>query len=95
MENKEIKTSLEYLSDLCLENSGIKTSYSDEDLSNAVLIFMEVLSNKMFDHHAPHITQDQGIKLWQETGINLRQTVLLATGVDLPEAVQGKRTNLS
>ena len=95
MENENITTSLGYLSDLCLENSGIKTDYSDEDLSNAVLIFMEVLSNKMFDHHAPNITQEQGEKLWEEAGKSLRQTVLLFTGVDLHEAVQGKKTNLS
>jgi len=85
---QQIKTSLEYLANLCLENNGKKTSYSDTDLVNASLIFMEVIMNKCHDYHKQLLTQEQMELLAHELGTSLRQTVKIFTNVDLPEAVR-------
>lgn len=85
---ENIKTSLEYLANLCLENSGKKTSYSDTDLVNCMLVVSEVIMNKCHDYHKALLTQEQMEKLAHELGTSLRQTVKLFTNVDLPEAVR-------
>ena len=81
----QIQTSIEYLANLCLENAEKKTDYTDEDLLNVTLIFQEVFSNKMFEHHAGKITNAQMEKLGKEAGQSIRQTILLFTGKDMHE----------
>ena len=81
----QIKTSIEYLADLILENSGVYREYSDEDLSNAMIILYEVFMTKMYDFHRGKITSEGMEKLAVEAGISLHQTMKLFTGVDLNE----------
>ena len=83
-----IQTSAEYLANLCLENAGNKTDYTDEDLLNVTIIYQEVFSNKMFEHHAGKITNAQMAKLAEESGKSLRQTILLFTGKDMHEVAK-------
>ena len=57
--------------------------FSDEDLSNAVNIYAEVLYCKMFTYQRlKGLTQSQMESLADDIGKNIRQQVLLATGVD-------------
>jgi len=79
----KIKTAINNLAGLCLENSGEKTDYCDEDLSDAVLIFMEVFSNKMYDHLKDQATQEGLSELFKTTGSVLRSMIRESTGVDL------------
>lgn len=82
-ETEQIKTSIEYLSTLVLENTGIHRNYTDEELSDVMLIFMEVFMAKMYDKHAIKLTHSKLEQLSTEAGKSLHQTVLLFTGVDL------------
>ena len=91
MRNKIIPKLTE-LADLCLETAGIKKEYSDEDLVNSTLVFMEVMNNKMFDFHHDKVNQEQLGILAEEIGKYLKQTVFLATGVDLHKAVDKSGT---
>lgn len=77
------KIELEKISLTALETSGVHTSYTDMQLSDAMLVFIEVFMNKMYDFHKDKLTQEQMEKLAEESGKSLRQTVLLFTGVDL------------
>ena len=79
----QIKTSIDYLSDLVLENTGEYREYSDTDLMSATIVFQEVLLAKMYDAHSKKITQKQMLKLTEEAGKSLRQTIKLFTGVDM------------
>jgi hypothetical protein len=80
---QNIKESLEYLSNLCLENAGNKINYTDEDLADTVMILQEVLSSKMYDFHKDKLSKEQMLQLAEESGKSIRQTILLFTGVDL------------
>ena len=57
--HEQIKNSIEYLSNLCLKNAGIHREYTDEDLSNAVIILQEVFMAKMFSFQKDKITKEQ------------------------------------
>jgi len=80
---KTFKNQLDELADFALEINGIKNDYTQEDLSNATLVFMEVLSSLMFDHYIHKLTEDQMIDLFTEFGLSMRQSILLSTGIDL------------
>ena len=86
--NKKIET----LANHILENSGVYRKYSDEDLANAMLIFVEPFMAKMHDAHKNKLNQEQLEKLAEEAGKSLRQTVLLFTNVDLHKAIKGEET---
>ena len=79
------KIKLDELSDLALDINGTKTEYSDEDLSNAMLVFVEVLFNKEFDKHSDKLSQEGMGALATLTGSTLRDLVKEWTGVDLHE----------
>lgn len=93
MINEKIQTSLEYLADLCLENNGIKTDYTDEDLFHATTIFMEVFWNKQYEFQSKKLTYPQLEVLATETGKNIRQMISLATGKDMHEVVKNLMNN--
>jgi len=76
------KKELEKLSTLALDLAGIKTDYTDEQLSDATLVFVEVFFSKIFDFHNGKFSDDQMMQLATEAGISLRQTILLFSGVD-------------
>lgn len=80
------KIELDQIAKTCLEISGTKTEYTNQQLADSALPFMEVFMNKMFDFHKDKITPDQMEELAEEAGKSLRQTVLLFTGVDLHKA---------
>jgi len=83
LETGVLKVKINELSDLILENSGVHRDYSDEDLSNALIIFQEVFSSKMWDKHKGKITGKQLVMLSHEAGKSMHQTVEIYTGVDL------------
>ena len=72
---------LSELADYALTISGTKNDYSDEDIMNATLVFMEVISSRMFDHH-DNLNQKQMEKLFEEAGKSVNQTIKLFTGFD-------------
>lgn len=77
------KKKLNELADIALDISGTKTAYSDEDLSNAVLVLVEVLFNKEFDKHGKFLNLKQMSALADLTGGTLRELIKEWTGVDL------------
>lgn len=93
--NPEIQDHLNHLADLCIENSQTKTAYNDQDLVNALHVFMEVFFNKVVDYQAPKMSHKQVEAIALELGKNMRQTILLAAGIDMHEAIKGRPTNLS
>lgn len=88
--NKENYIGLERLANVVIENTGIHRDYSNEDLGNASIILMEVLMAKMFDKHKDKLKQEEFNLLAEEIGKNLRQTLLLATGVDMGKVFKQK-----
>ena len=70
------------LSDYALIINGTKNQYSDEDMINATLVFMEVFSSLMFDYHSDKLNQGQMEQLFTESGETIRQTIMLFTGID-------------
>lgn len=79
----KIKEKIKELATLSLENAGVHRDYTDEDLSDAVIILLEVFMSKMFDKHKDRLTQEQLEQLSTEAGKSMHQTVQLFTGVDL------------
>ena len=74
---------------LCL--TGSKSDYSDDDLLNATIVLMEVLSNKMFDYHKDKLSNKQMKELATEMGNGLRQSLILFAGVDMHEVCKKKK----
>jgi len=71
-----------------LKGSGIYREYSDKDLMDATLIFIEVFMAKMHDHHKEKLSQKQLERLAEEAGKSIRQTILLFTGVDMHKVLK-------
>lgn len=76
---------LDQLSNLCLEHSETKKDgYTPEDMSNAMLIFMEIFHNIAHDYQrGKGLNDEQMALLAEEWGKNWHQTVLLGTGINL------------
>jgi hypothetical protein len=79
------KTQLSNLADFALEINGIKNLYDADDMVNASLVFMEVFSSLMFDHHKDKLNEEQMSELFEEAGKSMRQTIKLFTGIDMVE----------
>ena len=76
------------LANECLANAEIYTECDADDLANASLILMSVLTPLAFDQMNRHkLTLSQRCIVMEEIGKNIRQTVQLATGIDLHDAV--------
>jgi len=80
---KRISQDMDTLSTLILKYSGIHREYTDEDLSNAMVILAEVLMAKTFDKHRDKVNEKQMIELSKELGISLHRTIETFTGVNL------------
>jgi len=79
------------LSDYALEISGIKNKYTEEDIMNASLVFFEVFSSLMYDHHNGKLNQEQMEMLFTEAGKSIHQTIKLFTGIDTKEYLKDKK----
>lgn len=88
IESGVFKIKLTEAGDYALRISGEKHEYSEEDLINATLIFTEVVNNLMFDHLSKTIRIEGMTILAEEFGKNMRQTIQLATGLDMHEVVK-------
>jgi len=81
-----IKT--EQLAMMCLDNSSKYHKYTDKDLENATIVFMHFFMEKMYENQVGKIDQPQMLKLAEEAGKSIRQTILLFTGKDMHEIVK-------
>ena len=82
-EQTAIQVSLEYLSDLCLEDDGEYKAYSDEDLLNAATIFNHVITAKTWEHKAKTLSHPDLEAFSIEVGGKLRKYILDVTGKDM------------
>lgn len=78
--NKQV---LDQFSLAVLENSGTYREYSDEDLSNAVVILNEVFMAKMFDYQSKKLTHPEMEIAAAQAGFELKRFIEKYTGVDL------------
>ncbi len=85
---------IEILANDILMNSGVYRKYSDEDLVNAMLIFVEVFMSKMHDAHKDKLNQYQLEQFAEQAGKKLRETVLFYTNVDLHKVVKNEITEI-
>ncbi len=76
---------LSELSDFALAINGTKNKYNKEDIFNASLVFFEVFTSLMYDHHKDKLTQEQLEILAEEAGKSIHQTIKLFTVIDLKE----------
>lgn len=59
-------------------------NYTSEDLFNATLVFTHFFTDLSYQHmREKKITQEHAELLAEEFGKNVRQTILLATGIDM------------
>ena len=64
--------------------------YTDEDLMNATQIFHHVFGNKAISYWIKQwFSKEQLILLSEEYGRNIRQTILLWTGLDMHDVAKG------
>ena len=62
--------------------------YNETDLLNATQIFMHILWNVSIGHWiSKWFTQEQMILIAEEMGKNIKQTIQLSTGIDIPTLV--------
>lgn len=85
-----MKKKIETLANDILINSGVYRKYSDKDLVNAMIIFVEPFLAKMHDANKNKLTQKQLEKLAEKAGKSLHQIVLLYTNIDLHKAAKKK-----
>lgn len=85
--NKEtIQKILYETANLCLEIPVEHQKYTPEDLFNASLIFLHFYNDLAFTYlENKPITNEGKLELIEELGKNLRQTILLGTGIDMHE----------
>ena len=78
--NKEV---LDQFSLAILENTGTYREYSDEDLSNAIIILNEVFMAKMFDYQGKRLSHPKMEIAAAQAGFELKRFIEKYTGVDL------------
>ena len=76
---------LSELSEYALVINGTKNRYSEEDMINATLVFMEVFSSLMFDYHSGKLNEEQMVELFVKAGESIGQTIKIFTGIDTKE----------
>lgn len=79
---------LEELANTCLEKAELHKPYSDRDLLNATIIFMEVFNNKVYDYQKGIKTHAQMEVLAEDLGIKIRNLIKEACGVDMHDAAK-------
>lgn len=85
MYDETFSKQLSDLSDFALTINGTKNDYNKEDMFNASLVFFEVFTSLMYDHHKDKMTQEQLEILGEEAGKSIHQTVEIFTGIDLKD----------
>ena len=81
---KELKKEIDELANKILESSGVYREYSDTDLANSLIIFMEVFMAKMYDRNVKlKIVQKERLELAELSGTKIRELVNIFTGVDM------------
>lgn len=78
---KKIQVSLEYLSDLCLEEDTHQ-KYNDRDLFNATQIFSHILNDVMFSENQ-NLPKEKMLELAETVGKAIRQLILDTTDKDM------------
>lgn len=79
-----MKDKLDKLVNECLQLPQELQNYNEQDLLNATLIFSHVFTDLSYQNYRKlNFTQFQSVKLAEESGKNIRQTILLATGIDM------------
>ena len=89
-----MREKIENLANDILMNSGVYRKYTDEDLANAMLIFVEPFLAKLHDAHKNKLSQEQLEQLAKQAGESLRELVLLYTDIDLHKAVKNETTKI-
>lgn len=83
---EELQQIIKDTATICLRAPQEHKNYTPEDLFNASLVFVEVFNDLAFTHMKTlPITNDGRLELVEELGKNLRQTILLGTGIDMHE----------
>lgn len=84
----DTKTVINATANLCLERAEVYEPFDGEDMSNAMLIFQHVFMSLLWQRcQELNLTLEQRGELAEECGKNMRQTILMATGIDLHEVV--------
>lgn len=79
---------LEELADEALENAGKDGFYTEMDMFNATLVFIEVFSSRFYNNHKGKLNLEQLCNLFEEAGKSLHQSILLFTGDDMHLALK-------
>lgn len=82
---EEYNYHLEEATIAALNMTGKKSEYTNRQLFDAAIVFMEVFMSKMYDKHSPALDQQQLLTLAEEAGKSLHQTIELFTGVDMKD----------
>lgn len=78
------RNKLESLAEDALIISGSKYDYSNEDLSFATLVFVEVFMSKMYDKQMKdNMMKNESLTMAENAGGELRKLIEQYTGVDL------------
>lgn len=81
------KTALNILAKHTLLAAESYQQFDADDMVNVTLIFQHVIQNLMWDHHNElKIPFEARCEIGGEFGKNMRQTILLATGIDTVQA---------
>lgn len=79
---KTFKAQLSDLADFALEINGTKNDYTDTDMINATLVFMEVFGSLSFDYYKNKLNEEQMCTIFEEAGKSIKQTIEIFTGID-------------
>jgi len=82
---------LEELSTFVVEHMTDRKRFTEKDLFNAVTIFHDVFSSKMFDYvKANKMTKAQAKAHCLQAGQQIRQLLLIYTGIDMARVTKQK-----
>ena len=83
----QIRTSADYLADLCLENAEAYHQYDDKDLVNATAIFAHFLMDILYTTNLD-LPLNKKMELAETTGLAIRELILASTGKDMHQLVK-------
>jgi len=87
IENK-IKKQVSKLWMMMLENSWNKVEYTDMELADATIIWIDVMLSKTMDFHKDKLTEEQMQQLAVELWASIHQTVKIFAWVDMKELMK-------
>mgnify|MGYP001595566310 CR=1 FL=1 len=85
---ENLQTSAEYLSNLCLENSGKYYDFTDRDLFNACEVFSFFLIDTIWKENNEKLTKEKMRELATTAGEAIRELVKMTTDKDIHELVK-------